>query len=148
MNITQQISNHPFIPSIQREVRLLNYFPNMGMTNIKSGNLSISSSKIDAQYEILEYTLVSGTPMYSDIKYIEYTCSESAKIRVTDLANGLLDFVTDNSAPDWDSLPTEKDFILTLLFLLNIGKTHEEIHQMFIYNLDTRITGSVFNQPY
>ncbi len=148
MNIIQQISNHPYIPSTERKVRLLNYYPNLNLTSINQGNLIHGDPSIEAQYEILEYTIVSGTPVYSSIKYIKYLCSNASKIRVNNLSLGLLDFVTDSSESDWDYLPTEKDFILNLLFKINIGKTHEEIHQMFIYNLDTRLTGSVFNQVY
>jgi hypothetical protein len=155
MNIVQQISNNP-ITGLEREVYLISEFCNSGQAVIyKDGNISFPNSIVEAQYQIWDYSIVNGVKKYSNSKSIVYVCSDEARIVPVNAATGELLYVEDQNYENFQSYPTEKRFVESLKYNSTIlvgGQTmafdedQETILRMFINNLDTRNSGSVFNK--
>lgn len=123
MEIIQQISNHPFTPTIKRKVRVLTDFTNYGVSriNLAGGNIA-ENPKIEAQYEVFEYVEViendiNGDPQTVEkiitIKNVVYACSDSARI-APNLTTRELFYITDETFENFHLYPTEVQFVLDL----------------------------------
>ena len=145
IEIIQRISDHPLSSIIKREVRIQYFLPQMGVAKVANGSLIYTEPEIRAHFQVCEFVENNGFEVYTSVKDLVYECSNRNRINPINIAQGELKYITDPETEHFEMMQTERDFVMNLLIKVASGMTVENILKLFIANLDTRETGSVFN---
>jgi len=156
------ISNHNKFSSRKREVFLKKKVRDNGTLFVNDEEIKSFEPSFSFEFRVFYYELIDGVKVYDSMaRPVSYSASRGDRIGIIE---GQLRYITDPEFPNFQYFPTELEFLLELedtnQFTIagqkyslpkvpdgNGGEremNEDEITELFVTNLDTRESGSVF----